>query len=184
MYLVASLFNNTNPSTMKYFAVLLFSLLLPLVAAAQDHLVNTFDQVDVTLGRNKQIIPLSLPAGTKSYFYAVTILPKRGNFEGAISLFDQLNRLAADYPIAQMAHRVNLQTVPNKTANVILLDGKANAEGLRAFGYYEYMEYFLNEASHVRHITEGAMDDVYIGIENRRGAKQFQVRIEVVAVVE
>lgn len=151
---------------------------------AQGQLVNHFEQVVVTLKQSKQIIPLSLPAGTTSYFYAITVVPKRKQLPAQESLYSQALRLVDTQPLAQIANRIKVAEKSNTSVNVILVQGEENAKAMKANSRFDYFEYFLNQPSGATHITTGPMEDVFLLVENRRIPRKYQVLVEVVAVVE
>ncbi len=151
--------------------------------AAQAQLVNHFEEVEVILRQNKQVMPLSLPAGTTSYFYAITVLPNKKKRPAQESLYSQLLR-NTDKPMEQMANRVSLPSKRNGSVNVILVKGKANAKNMKEGAQFDYEEYFVNQPSGATYMSTGSMEDLYIGIENRRIPKTYRVLVEVVAVVE
>jgi hypothetical protein len=165
---------------------LLFSCLcfFLITAVAQGQLVNHFEQVEVTLRQKKQIIPLSLPAGTTSYFYSITAMPIRKQRPAQESLYSQALRLIDDKPLAQVANRIKVTQKPNTSVNVILVQGKDNAKAMKANTRFNYFEYFLDQPSGATHITTGPMEDVFLLVENRRIPRKYRVLVEVVAIVE
>lgn len=169
---------------MKPLCITLLSFLFVTSLTGQETLVNTFQQVEVTLDRNKQVMPLSLPAGTSSYFYAITVLPNKTKCPAQESLYSQVLRLVDSQPVEQIAHRVSVPQKRKCSVNVILVQGEANAKDMREGTQFDYLEYFLNQESGATYVSDGPMEDVFIGIENRRIPKTYRVLVEVVAVVE
>jgi hypothetical protein len=169
---------------MKSFCITLISFLFIASLTAQPTIVNTFQEVEITLNKKKQVMPLSLPAGTTSYFYAITVLPKKNKRPAQESLYSQVLRLNDNQPLEQIAQRVSLPSKDNSAVNVILVKGKADADDMRKGKAPNYEEYFLNQPSGATYMTTGSMEDVYIGIENRWIPRKYRVLVEVIAVVE
>lgn len=152
--------------------------------SVKGQLVNHFEQVEVILRNKKQVMPLSLPEGTTSYFYAITVLPKRKKRPAQESLYSQILRLIDDQSLDQIAHRISVSQKNECSVNVILVKGEANAKKMKAGDQFEYEEYFLNQSSGANYMSSGSMENVYIGIENRRIPKDYRVLVEVVAVIQ
>lgn len=169
---------------MKSICTTLLCFLFLTSLSGQGKLVNTFQEVEVTLNQKKQVMPLSLPTGTSSYFYAITVLPKKNKRPAQESLYSQILRLADNQPLEQIAQRVSLPSKNNCSVNVILVKGKTDADDMRKGNAPNYEEYFLNQPSGATYMTTGSMEDVYIGIENRWIPRKYRVLVEVVAVVE
>lgn len=169
---------------MKFISSALLCFLFVTSLTAQGKIVNTFQEVEVILKRNKQVLPLSLPQGTTSYFYAITVLPKKKKRSTQESLYRQILRLVDDQPLEQIAHRISMPSKPNCSVNVILVKGKTRADDMRQGKAPDYEEYFLGQPSGAYYITTGSMEDVYIGLENRWIPRKYRVLVEVVAIVE
>lgn len=169
---------------MKSICTTLLCLLFVTSLAAQGKIVDTFQEVEVVLNKKKQVLPLSLPQGTTSYYYAITVFPKKKKRPAQESLYSQVLRLVDNQPLEQIAQRISLPSKPNCSVNVILVKGKTRADDMRAGNAPDYEEYFLDQPSGAYHITTGSMEDVYIGIENRWIPRKYRVLVEVVAVVE
>jgi len=152
--------------------------------AGQERLVNTVERVELTLIRNKQVIPLSLPTGTTSYLYAITVLKKNERQDERGSLYEQALRMVEEYPIEQIPSRVSLQHANKHSVNVILVQGETNAKDMREGKQFDYFEYFVDQETSATHVTSGPMEEVYLGIENRRIPRRYRVLVEVVAIVE
>lgn len=169
---------------MKFICTALLCLFFVISLMAQGKIVNTFQKVEVILKRNKQVLPLSLPQGTSSYFYAITVFPKKKKRPAQESLHSQILRLADSQPLDQIAQRISMPSKPNCSVNVILVKGKTRADNMRQGKAPDYEEYFLDQSSGAYYMTTGSMEDVYIGIENRWIPRKYRVLLEVVAIVE
>ncbi len=180
---------------MKNLIIIIFSLCLSLNLSAQDKLVNVFTEpyiaevssifsdLNLKKGHAKELIALPLPAGTKSYFYAITIIPKNGKIEPKASLRSQIETQQGRYPMEQIAKHIRLQESKRST-NIYLIHGDDNAHGLDTFNYFEYLEKNLSKSSHAAFVDHVAGPELYIGIENHYEMKGLKVMVEVVAVVE
>lgn len=169
---------------MKTICTALLCVLFVTSLTAQAKIVNTFKEVEITLRSKKQVLPLSLPQGTTSYFYAITVFPKKKKRPARESLYSQVLGLIDSQPLEQIAQRVSLPSSENCSVNVILVKGKARADDMRQGKAPDYEEYFLDQPSGAYYITTGSMEDVYIGIENRWNPRKYRVLLEVVAVVQ
>ena len=129
---------------------------------------------------NKEIIPINLPAGTKGWYYEVTVAPKGMTLDKTEKLITVVQEFSHPLNDASFNEMVSpLETT--REANIYILRGEMDSDAFMNCGFFNHHGKFIGSTSKAGYIENTEGETFYLGIERPTQWKGLQIKIEVVA---
>lgn len=131
---------------------------------------------------NKVVVPVSLPAEAKGFFYSVTFAPKSKKLDSGEELLDDVLVLSKQYPLEEIDDHI-MPTRTKRDANLYILRGKEYADSFTQCCFFYHHGKYIESKSKSGYVKNTDGETFYLGIERNSDWKGVQVKVELVAVI-